>query len=98
MYIPSREKFRDAPLIDFYKLYFPKTTFPKLYYHALKMACVFGSTYICEQFFSKMKLTKTKARTNFTDRHLLNQLRVATSTIRPDISMIVRSKQCQVSH
>ena len=55
-----REKFREAPLIDFYKLYFPKTTFPKLYYHALKMACVFGSTYICEQFFSKMKLTKTK--------------------------------------
>ncbi|KAI6658934.1 hypothetical protein LOD99_10873 [Oopsacas minuta] len=52
-----REKFRDAPLI--------------LYYHALKMVYVFGSTYICLQFFSKMKFTKTKARTNLTDRHLL---------------------------
>ena len=26
-----REKFRDAPLTEFYKQYFPKTTFPNLY-------------------------------------------------------------------
>ena len=26
---------------------------PELYYHALEMACIFGSTYICEQFFVK---------------------------------------------
>ena len=78
-----RETFRDNPLIDFYKLYFPKTLFPELYYHALMMACIFDSTYIRERFFSKMKLTKTKAkaRINLTDKHLINQLRVATSTI-----------------
>ena len=94
-----KEKFINTSLLEFYRLYLSKTMFPNLHTHALKIATLFGSTYICEQFFSTMKLTKTKARTNISDFHLVSQLRVATSSIRPDISMIVMNTvQCQVSH
>ena len=48
-----REKFRDAPLIEFYKLYFPKTTFPQLYHHALKVGVYFPTLF--QQFFADLK-------------------------------------------
>jgi hypothetical protein len=43
---------------------------------ATKMLTVFGSTYICEQTFSRMKLIKLKLRTRMTNDHLHHCLRV----------------------
>ncbi|KAK8374323.1 hypothetical protein O3P69_018665 [Scylla paramamosain] len=49
--------------------------------HALKYASVFGTTYCCEQFFSKLTLAKSRLRSRLTDANLENQLRVASSTV-----------------
>lgn len=85
-------------IVEFYHDFLPKQTYPGIYKHALRMVSLFGSTYLCEQFFSKMKHTKNKYRTMLTDQHLTQQLRVASSSTRPDIERIVREKQYQVSH
>ena len=93
-----KEKFIHASLLEFYRIYLSKTIFSKLNTHALniKIATLFGSTYICKQFFSKIKLTKTNAITNHSDLHLVSQLRVAASSIRSDISMGLSRILCSV--
>jgi hypothetical protein len=53
-----KSKFRDTTLLDFYKLYLPGDKFPVLRNHAQKLTSLFGSTYLCEQFFSKMNTVK----------------------------------------
>ena len=91
-------RFRDVGLLDFYARYVDEDNFPLLRNHALRMVSLFASTYVCEQFFSRMKITKSKMRTSMTDQHLENSLRIATSQIEPDIEYLVSSKQCQKSH
>ena len=53
--------FCDVPSITFYERYLPPNDFPLLIKYAKMMACLFGSTDICEQLFSLMKLTKNKS-------------------------------------
>ena len=43
------------------------TFYTNLVKHARKIISLFGSTYCCEQFFSKTKLFKTKCRNQLTD-------------------------------
>lgn len=88
----------DVDLLDFYSKYVSITDFPKIRDHALKTISLFGSTYTCEQLFSRMKNMKSKTRTRITDVHLENSLRIATSNIKPDIDKLVKNKQCQTSH
>ena len=38
--------------------------------HAVRMTSFFGSTYICEQAFSKMNVNKSSFRSSLTDGHL----------------------------
>ena len=93
-----KEKFGQVKLLDFYKSYVSKVKYPGIYNHALLMSSLFGSTYICEQVFSRMKNIKCKSRTRITDNNLESSLRVASSSISPDIQSLVTAKQCQVSH
>ncbi|XP_070400503.1 general transcription factor II-I repeat domain-containing protein 2-like [Nothobranchius furzeri] len=65
---------------------------------AMKVACMFGSTYLCESAFSDMNFIKSKHRTRLTDAHLHDSVRVAVSSYTPDYSKLVNSMQCQVSH
>ncbi|KAJ8870919.1 hypothetical protein PR048_027221 [Dryococelus australis] len=62
---------------------------PRIYKRAILMIFLFGSTYLCEQVFSRMKHVK------FTSRSLLH---VATSSIMSDIGKLIGGKQCQFSH
>ena len=48
--------------------------FPNLSHHAKTMASLFGSTYCWEQFFSKMKLTKTRWPVSYRWLPLLSKL------------------------
>jgi hypothetical protein len=61
--------------------------------NAQRMTSFFGSTYICEQFFSKMKAVKRKSRNRVVDGTLESRLRVATSHICPDKENLVEKKQ-----
>ncbi|CAI5682820.1 unnamed protein product [Oreochromis niloticus] len=65
---------------------------------AMKVASLFGSTYLCESAFSDMNFIKNKHRTRLSDAHLQDSLRVAVSSYTPDYNTLVNSMQCQVSH
>ena len=90
-------KMRDYSLLEFYKN-LPKEAFPRIMDFARKKMSLFGSTYICEQLFSRMKYTQSKTRSRLTDHHLQNNLRVATSSISPNIDTLVKKAQSQISH
>ncbi|XP_042238726.1 general transcription factor II-I repeat domain-containing protein 2B-like [Homarus americanus] len=73
--------------------------FPKLKAHAQRMLVLFGSTYICEQTFSIMKLNKSKLRSAMTDDHLEQVLFIATTEATPDFNGLVSNHQrCHSSH
>jgi hypothetical protein len=63
---------------------------PNLRRHVLKMCALLGSTYIYEQYFSRTKHVKSKTRTQITDQHLGNTLRIATSNIDANIDKLVK--------
>ena len=65
---------------------------------AMKVASLFGSTYLCESAFSDMNFIKNKHRTRLTDAHLKELLTVAVSSYTPDYNTMVNSMQCQSSH
>lgn len=95
-----KAKFNTVPLLQFYKLYVTNKDFPNLRRHAHKFASVFGTTYCCEQFFSKLTLAKTRFRSRLTDSNLEKQLRVASSSQPADIARLTRARavQFQPSH
>ncbi|KAJ8872072.1 hypothetical protein PR048_025673 [Dryococelus australis] len=70
----------------------------KIHKHVTLMTSLFGSTYLCEQVFCRMKHVKNMSRLRITDGHLESSLHVATSSIMPDIEKLIGGKQCQVSH
>ena len=65
-----REKFFNVPLLTFYKDYISEDAFPNLCGHALKMCALLGSTYLWEQFFSRMKHVKSKTRSQITGTNI----------------------------
>ena len=91
-------KFLSLSLLDFYK-YLADFNFPGLCKYAKRMICMFGSTYRCEQCFSKLKFIKNKFRTSLTDEHMLDCLRTATCNVDGLIDNCVSNcKQYQPSH
>ena len=88
--------FRDKHLLDFCKSL--PATFVNLKDNPLLHASMFGSTYHCEQTFSQMKLSKYSTCNKLTDNHLEDVLRLSTTDIQPDISMLVAEMQPQPSH
>ena len=93
-----KSKMKDVSLTVFYQLYFPVDKYPRLAAFARRRMAQFGSTYVCEQFFSRMNFVKSRTRTRLTDCHLENCLRVATSSIPPDMDRLVMDMKCQKSH
>ncbi|XP_065673916.1 general transcription factor II-I repeat domain-containing protein 2A-like [Hydra vulgaris] len=93
-----KEAYKKVELLEFYKKYMSIEVFTHLCRHAIKYFSLFGSTYNCEQLFSKMKHVKTEQRNRLTDEHLTNTLRIASPNIKLDIDHLCKKKQCQVSH
>ena len=54
-------------------------TIPQLDQTCQKISSMFGSTYVCEQLFSSVKVTKSKLRTQLNDGHLEDDILLATS-------------------
>ena len=92
-----KRAFEENDLVTFYKN-FVREQYPNLGKHALKMTSLFGSTYCCEQFFSKMKQCKGKQRGQSADEHLKNQLRIACSSTKVNIAEALKNVQHQKSH
>lgn len=71
---------------------------PQLRIHAARTLSMFGSTYLCEQLFSIMKINKTSHRSRLTDEHLQSILRISsTQNLTPNINKLVAKKRCQQS-
>ncbi|KAK9519571.1 hypothetical protein VZT92_022291 [Zoarces viviparus] len=92
-----KDAFKPNSLIDFYAA-LPNDTYPNIKKHAMKMSTLFGSTYICEQTFSRMKLQKTPMRSRLTDEHLHHCLRLAVTRMEPDIQLLTSQMQAHSSH
>ena len=91
-----KAKYLEVGIPGFYS-YLPEkfTNFRKF---STRIMAMFGSTYVCEQLFSFMKLTKTSQRTRLTDEHLSSLMKVGTAnTFQPDIRKIVMKKRHQTS-
>lgn len=59
---------------------------------AAKMSCIFGSTYICEQIFSAMKINISKTLSCITHEHL-HVLQVNYIKLEPDIDVFCQQQQ-----
>lgn len=91
------DAFKPNSLIDFYAA-LPNDTYHNIKKHAMKMSTLFGSTYICEQTFSRMKLLKTQMRSRLTDEHLHQCLRLGVTRMEPDIQLLTSEIQAHSSH
>ena len=94
-----KAKFRTStPLTFFRDFVLPSCNFPNYIAHAQWIVAMFGSTYCCEQLFSKMRHTKSRLRSKLSDRHLNYILLLSTSSIEPDIQALILSRQHHPSH
>ncbi|XP_076062397.1 general transcription factor II-I repeat domain-containing protein 2-like [Oratosquilla oratoria] len=94
-----KAKFRtSSPLSFFRDIVLPSNNFQKYIAHVQRIVAMFGSTYCCEQLFSKMKYTKSHLRSQLSDRHLNDIILLSTSTIEPGMEILLHGKQHQQSH
>jgi len=92
-----KQKCTEIGIPDFYT-YLSRIRFPKLLAAAASIMAMFGTTYVCEQFFSSMKLNESALRSRLTDEHLRATLRLATARdIKPNLNVLVSAKRCQLS-
>ncbi|KAM3855168.1 general transcription factor II-I repeat domain-containing protein 2-like isoform 2-T3 [Vipera latastei] len=73
-------------------------TMPQLRLQAARMLCMFGSTYLCEQLFSAMKVNKSVHRSLLTDTQLHSILRVSTAqNLTSNLNELVGKTRCQTT-
>ena len=93
-----KEKHKEGQLAEFHCC-LPDNVFLKLKKIVSKMASIFGTTYVYEQAFSKMKYVKSKHRTTLTNEHMKAILMVGCCTSKPNLDNILKEKQqFQESH
>ena len=94
-----KAKYVEMNLGDFYRKFLDQDKFPNLRKFVASKMALFGSTYLCEQFFSKMCFMKSPYRSVMTDEHLENGLRVASTSIKVNLNRVVQKKsQLHISH
>lgn len=91
--ISLKQRYKNCNLSELYK---HKVLCVNKYGKVRKFVCfmeaIFGTTYVCEQLFSQMKIVKSKCRSRLSDRHLCDQLRLAVCDacdITPDFNSII---------
>lgn len=65
---------------------------------AAKIMAMFGSTYLCESTFSTVTTLKNKLRSRITDGNLESSLHCALTSVKPNISNMVKLSDSQISH
>ncbi|XP_072277630.1 general transcription factor II-I repeat domain-containing protein 2B-like [Pyxicephalus adspersus] len=74
--------------VPFFKL-LPRDRYPNLRDLGLKIASMFGSTYICEKTFSDLNHIKSKYRNNISNHTLLQALRLSTTNLKVDVDELL---------
>ncbi|XP_073519490.1 uncharacterized protein [Phyllobates terribilis] len=84
-----KQKYMDIAVPDLYR-FVAREKFPNLLKATARIMAMFGSTYVCEQFFSSMKLNKSALRSRLTDEHLRATLRLADAhDFKPNLDILV---------
>ena len=78
-------------MVNFYK-YLDVKEFPNLKQFACKFISMFGTTYMCEQIFSRMKYLKSKYRANLSYDHLQSLLVIGVTDFNPNYKEILQKK------
>ena len=92
-----KQKYAEVGIPEFYT-FLSRERFPRLLAAAARNIAMFGSTYVCEQFFSSMKVNKSVLRSRLTDEHLQATLRLVSShKFKPNNEVLVDAKRCQLS-
>ena len=93
-----KAKYKDMNLGDF-RTHIDQDKFPLLRKFVASKMALFGSTYISEQFFSKLGFMKSPHRSVLTDEHVKNGLRVASTSIKVNLDRVVgKISQLQAYH
>ncbi|ELU11043.1 hypothetical protein CAPTEDRAFT_130839, partial [Capitella teleta] len=93
-----RGKFRITTPLQFWSSLAASGTFPALVSGVLHITSLFGSTYACEQLFSKMKTTKSKTRSELSDQRLTDVLLLSSTKIEPNLDDLCGRYQHQSLH
>jgi hypothetical protein len=80
-------------ILHFLASYLPHDMFLMCSNHAQQMISLFGSVYVCEEFFSKMKIMKNPYRNQPKVERLAMCLDVGTSQISRDTNISVTNMQ-----
>ena len=92
-----KQKYADEGIPKFYS-FISRERFSGLYSASARIIPMFGSTYVCEQFFSSMKFNKSSLRSQVTDEDLQATLKLLSSDkFKPNIEDLVDAKRCQLS-
>lgn len=69
--------------------------YPALGHHAIRVLLPFSTTYLCEAGFSALTQLKNKNRNKLNVEH---DLRIALSSITPNVDRLMKGRQAQISH
>ena len=86
-----KASYDSVPIANFCNDYIQKSTFPHLYDNEKRVLGMFGSTYCCEQLFSKMNYTKNKLLNRLSDCHLNYVLQVSSTNLPFDLKTLAVS-------
>jgi len=70
--------------------------YPSLRNHTFFTSLLFGTTYICEELFSRMKYRKSKISSEISDKHLDRSLRMAATATEPDWWVSITKTKSQI--
>ncbi|KAL4135442.1 hypothetical protein QTP88_007051 [Uroleucon formosanum] len=90
-----KTKFETVGIPELFKYF--ENNYPKLQKHFCYILSMFGSTYVCEQLFSLMKLNKSKSRNQISNLKLKSVLHLASRSSCANIDSLVQNKRCQVT-
>ena len=86
-----KEMFYEKTLVDFYS-FLSAEKFPCMKKFGGKLFSIFGSTYICEQSFSCMKINKNKHGCSLTEVNYQDFMRISTTNMNPNFKKIVEKR------
>ena len=91
-----KEKYREVGIPNIYSYLGQK--YPEVKKFAAEIMCYFGSTYLCKQFFSCMKINKTIHRSRLTVKNMTAIMKVkCAQSLSPNLEKLSAGKRFQVS-
>ena len=81
--------YKSTSITEFWKFVLESKD-PELKKAACRIISIFGTTYLCESFYSTLKFVKSKHRSVLTNQHLKELLRSAVTNYSPNFKELSR--------